>query len=170
LKRLQRHYQWLTQPPDHPPTLEEFGGRLESDAKGGQKKVFPHLDAQNRYEQAAKHWKQYRTWLRERNPARAELEREYGYDTKHASHLVRLMLQVERVLQEGDYDPQLRGEALEQVLDVLHGRWAYETLVAWAEEADQRVHAMRSVLPHGPERKEAETLLMSLNRESLDAT
>jgi hypothetical protein len=77
------------------------------------------------------------------------------------------MLQVERVLQEGDYDPQLRGEALKTVLDVLHGRWAYEKLVAWAEDADGRVHSMDSVLPRSPARKEAEALLMSLNRESL---
>lgn len=168
LKRLQRHYEWLSQPPSHPPTLEEFGGRLESDEKGGQKKTFPHLDAQNRYEQAAKHWKEYQTWLRERNPARAELERKYGYDTKHASHLVRLLLQVERVLLEGDYDPQLQGELLETVLDVLQGRWAYEQLVAWAEEADLRVRSINSVLPTRPARKEAEALLMSLNQQSLD--
>ena len=167
LKRLQRHYQWLTHPPDHPPTLEEFGGRLESDDKGGQKRIFPHLDAQNRYEQAAKHWKQYQTWLRERNPARAELERKYGYDTKHASHLVRLMLQVERVLQAGDYNPQMQGDTLQTVRDVLQGRWAYERLVAWAEEADLRVRSIDSPLPPRPARQEAEALLMSLNRQSL---
>lgn len=167
LKRLQRHYQWLTHPPDHPPAMEEFGGRLESDEKGGQKKVFPHLDARNRYEQAAKHWKQYQTWLQERNPARAELERKYGYDTKHASHLVRLMLQVERILQEGDYNPQLREDTRQTVLDVLQGRWAYERLVAWAEEADLRVRSIDSVLPPRPARKEAEALLISLNRQSL---
>lgn len=99
---------------------------------------------------------------------RAELERKYGYDTKHASHLVRLMRQVERVLQAGDYNPQLQDDALRTVLDVLHGRWAYEKLVAWAQEADFRVRSMDSVLPPRPDRKEAEALLMSLNRQSLD--
>ena len=167
LKRLQRHYQWLTHPPDHKPALEEFGGRLESDEKGGQTKVFPHLDARNRYEQAAKHWKQYQTWIRERNPARAELERKYGYDTKHASHLVRLMLQVERGLQEGDYNPQLLGDMLETVVGVLDGKWGYGQLIAWAEKADARIRSMDSVLPHRPARKEAEAVLMSLNRQSL---
>ena len=167
LKRLQRHYQWLMNPPEHRPTLEEFGGWLETANKGGQKRVFPHLDAQNRYEQAAKHWKQYQTWLRERNPARAELERRYGYDTKHASHLVRLMLQVEQVLQAGDYNPQLQGEMLETVRTVLHGGWAYERLIHWAEGADERVKSMDSALPRRPARKEAEALLMSINRESL---
>jgi uncharacterized protein len=167
LQRLQRHYQWLTHPPDHAPTLEEFGGRLESDERGGQKKIFPHLDASNRYEQAAKHWKQYQTWLRERNPKRAELERRYSYDTKHAAHLVRLMLQVERILREGDYNPQLTGNVRQTVLDVLQGRWRYERLVDWAEEADGRVRSMESVLPEEPGRDEAERLLMALNRESL---
>jgi predicted nucleotidyltransferase len=167
LKRLQRHYQWLTHPPDHAPTLEQFSGRLESNERGGQKKIFPHLDAQNRYDQAVKHWKQYQTWLREHNPARAELERKYGYDTKHASHLVRLLLQVERVLRGGDYNPQLAEDTLGTVLGVLQGRWAYEQLVAWAEAADRRVRSMDSVLPQRPARQGAEALLMSLNRQSL---
>jgi hypothetical protein len=38
-----------------------------------------------------KHWEAYQAWKDERNPARAELERRHGYDTKHAMHLVRLM-------------------------------------------------------------------------------
>ena len=96
-----------------------------------------------------------------------ELERKYGYETKHASHLVRLMLQVERVLAAGDYNPQLQEEALATVRDVLHGRWGYEQLVIWAEEADLRVRSMDSVLPPRPDRKGAEALLTALNRQSL---
>jgi hypothetical protein len=80
---------------------------------------------------------------------------------------VRLMLQVERVLQAGDYNPQMQGDTLQTVRDVLQGRWAYERLVAWAEEADLRVRSLDSPLPSRPARQEAEALLMSLNRQSL---
>ena len=72
------------------------------------------------------------------------------------------------MLQEGDYDPRLQGEARQTVLDVLRGQWAYEQLVAWAGEAEERIQAIDSVLPQSPSRKEAEELLMSLNRQSLE--
>jgi predicted nucleotidyltransferase len=49
------------------------------------------LNAERRYRAAMKHWESYEIWQAERNPARAELERRHGYDTKHAMHLVRLM-------------------------------------------------------------------------------
>ena len=65
-------------------------------------------------------------------------------------------------------NPQLEEDTLRTVLDVLQGRWAYEQLIAWADQADLRVRSMDSVLPQRPERKEAEALLMSLNWQSLD--
>jgi len=41
-------------------------------------------------------------WTRSRNPARAELERRYGYDTKHAMHLIRLLRMAVEVLSTGE--------------------------------------------------------------------
>ena len=49
-----------------------------------------------------KHWDSYQTWKTHRNPARAELERQHGYDTKHAMHLIRLMRMGLEVLETGD--------------------------------------------------------------------
>ena len=163
LKRLENHYRWLINPPTDAPTLEQFGGKLESDPKGGQKKVFPHLDAERRYEATAKYWKQYQTWLQERNPARAALEAKYGYDTKHASHLVRLLLQAVDILEFGDYNPRLNRRALDTVLDVLRGEWEYEQLIDWAQAMEAQVKSMDSVLPNKPDRNKAERLLMGIN-------
>lgn len=167
LKRLQRHYEWLTNPPDHRPRLEDFGGRLEQDPKGGQKKTFPHQDAQSRYEAAERHWKQYQHWLENRNPARAALEARYGYDTKHAGHLVRLMVKAVELLETGDYDPVLVGEQLEIVRTVQGGGWTYPSLIDWARDMDARVHGMTSALPRRPDRAAAEGLLMDINLASL---
>jgi len=170
LKRIQGHRQWLEHPPSHQPTVEEFGGRLLHDGKGGQKAAF-HNDVQRgRWEKAKGNWVQYQTWLQERNPKRAELERRYGYDTKHASHLVRLMLQVQDILTNGDYDPRLTGQNLAAVKAVLGGEWSYEFLLGWAVGADDLVKSMPSVLPHKPDRDEAESLLMALNETSMGYT
>jgi hypothetical protein len=63
--------------------------------------VMATLDAERRYRAAIKQWDSYQAWKRERNPARAELERKHGYDTKHAMHLIRLMRMGLEALQEG---------------------------------------------------------------------
>ena len=167
LKRIQGHRQWLEHPPDHPPTPEEFGGYLAQDAKGGQKATFTNDVQRGKWEKAKGNWSQYQTWLNERNPKRAELERRYGYDTKHASHLVRLMLQVQDILTNGDYDPRLTGQNLTKVKAVLNGEFSYEYMLGWATGADELVRTMPSDLPHKPDRQLAENLLMALNHRAL---
>jgi len=64
--------------------------------------VVAALNAEKKYRAAMKHWESYQTWKNQRNPARAELEREHGYDTKHAMHLIRLMRMGLEVLESGD--------------------------------------------------------------------
>src|SRR5690606_17813414 len=59
-----------------------------------------------------KHWDSYQAWKTHRNPARAELERQHGYDTKHAMHLIRLMRMGLEVLETGDLRVR-RGDAYE---------------------------------------------------------
>jgi predicted nucleotidyltransferase len=168
LKRLERHHEWLVRPPDHQPEPEEFGCWVETDDKGGQTlRGEAPLDTQH-YQQAMQRWQQYQTWLKERNPARAALEAAYGYDTKHACHLVRLMLKVAGVLTTGDYSPRLEGDDLNIVLSVLHGEWSYERLVSWAQLSDITVREMPSILPYSPNRKAAEQLLVQANSWTLN--
>jgi predicted nucleotidyltransferase len=60
------------------------------------------LNAEKKYRAALKHWDAFQTWQRQRNPARAALERRHGYDTKHAMHLVRLMRMGVEALEHDD--------------------------------------------------------------------
>jgi hypothetical protein len=64
--------------------------------------VIAALNAEKRYRAAMKHWNSYQAWQSGRNRARAELEREHGYDTKHAMHLIRLMRMGVEVLESGE--------------------------------------------------------------------
>jgi len=167
LKRIKRHREWLSDPPDHRPTIGEFGGRVETSASGGQMNGFPNMQKQRDYEAAAKRWKQYQTWLENRNPARAELEKKFGYDTKHAAHLVRLLRQAANILRTGDYNPCLEPFDLEPVLEVLKGEWEYEALIEWAEMADGQIATILSDLPDRPDTRKVEELLMELNMRTL---
>jgi len=164
LKRIQRHRHWLVDPPDHKPVQEEFGGLWD-----GSTYQFPKVAREKEYQAACKKWNDYQRWLRERNPKRAELERKYGYDSKHASHLVRLMIKVLALLRNGIYNPRLSSNDLDMVLAVLNGDWEYEKLVAWAEDMDRLVHEMESPLPHKPNRKLVERLCVEIYLDELDS-
>jgi len=167
LKRLKGHHEWLVNPPSAPPKLENFGGHLESDKKGGQYKVFENDAGRGKYEKADRDWKQYERWLRERNPARAELEKKYGYDTKYAAHLVRLMVKCQEALSTGEYSPVLEGKDLLYVLDVLSGKYTYEDIILIAADMDDAVNGMDSVLQWGPDREFVEDMVMEIHYDSL---
>jgi len=167
LRRLIGHHQWLTNPPDHQPFVEEFDGWVEKDDKGGQKNAFRSNVDRGRYEKAVANWHQYQTWLNERNPYRAELEKKYGYDTKHASHTVRAMLTAEEALLTGEYHPVLTGDILKVVKEVMDGEWPFEKLVSWAREMDEYILTVPTDLQYSPNRVVAEELLVEINEESL---
>ena len=86
LKRMETHYRWLHNPPDHQPSPPEFGA--VSNSTGGFR--FPDTQKERAYRAALKHWQNFQTWRANRHPERAALEAVYGYDTKHAAHLLRL--------------------------------------------------------------------------------
>jgi len=102
---------------------------------------------ERRYKRARTHWRQFNAWKRARNPERAALEEQHGYDTKHGAHLVRLLsMAVEMVesarvhVWRGDRDAEL-------LRSIRAGAWPYDQLVDWAERTESRLNA---ALPHSP--------------------
>ena len=63
------------------------------------KEEFVH-NAQNelRFLASRENWKRYQKWLKNRNPERAKLEAKCGYDSKHAMHLIRLLLNAVEIM------------------------------------------------------------------------
>lgn len=86
------------------------------------------------YQQAKDQHTNYWTWKNNRNVARNELEEQFGYDTKHAMHLVRLMRMGEEALSEGKIIVK-RPDA-EELLAIRAGSWTYEEVIEYAEEKD----------------------------------
>ena len=95
------------------------------------------LNAERRYRAAMKHWEAYQAWKDQRNPARAELERRHGYDTKHAMHLVRLMRTGLELLRTGELHVH-RADASE-LNAVRDGGMAFEELQNVANELQARM-------------------------------
>lgn len=167
LKRLQTHRGWLMNPPDHRPEPAEYGCWLVTDRKGGQTIGAQDMGEKRDYEAACLHWEQYQNWLKNRNPERALLEAKYGVDTKHAGHLVRLLLKAQSILSTGDYNPRLDNDELTLVLAVKNGKWSYERLIDWAYTTDATVQTMPSDLPQRPNRKLAEQMLIDINLDTV---
>jgi len=68
-------------------------------------------------------------WRVNRNPKRSTLEERFGYDTKNAAHLVRLMIGAKSILEKGDYKPRLEGKDLEFVMEILAGKLSYDEII-----------------------------------------
>lgn len=108
------------------------------------------IDRERRYQGALKNWRAYQEWLKNRNPARAELEARFGYDTKHAMHLVRLLRMAREILTTGQVI--VRRPDAEELLAIRRGAWEYERLVEWATAEDVALQAVSetSTLPKSP--------------------
>ena len=89
------------------------------------------------YEAAKEVWSNYWTWKKNRNKTRSVLEEQFGYDCKHAMHLVRLLRMGAEALETGVINVK-RADAAE-LLDIRAGKWSYNELVEYAEDMDDKV-------------------------------
>ncbi len=187
LKRIQGHYRWLKDPPSEPDPLKfailryknKVTGKVipESDYLAKMERMFespehwePFNDTNNNnYRQAKAKYDQYLKWLKNRSEMRHQLEVDYGYDTKHASHLVRLLLQGKQILTEHSLDTYLRPAELQMVQDVRYGKWSYEDLVAFSGEFEQQFdeYERDSILRKSPDRDQINDLCCSMAKSFL---
>lgn len=192
LKRIKTHRRWLLSPPERKPTRAQFGlpertviprdqwGALEALLAGRgidedeMTQLTPNflevLDRERSYRAAQKEWRQYIGWRETRNPERAELERRYGYDTKHALHLVRLLRMGLEIL-EG-HGVIVERPDRDELLAIRRGAWSYDDLLAESEALHQRLcrAAETSPLPAEPDPDAIDDLCQSLIEEALGRT
>jgi len=174
LKRIKGHKRWLDDPPPVPEP-EDFGLYLRSTEKGGQ--GYALLGGGDRsalvaeYKKALAERKKYDEWRANRNPERAALEEMHGYDTKHAAHLMRLLLQGVRILKTGDYNPVIdKFDMSAYIGPIMSGDMPYETLLVYAEEYDKLIMEMDSTLPLAPDTDAIDDILVRFAAKSLAAS
>ena len=123
------------------------------------------LNAEKSYRAAMKHWESYQTWRNHRNPARAALEREHGYDTKHAMHLIRLMRMGLEALKRGEL--LVRRHDADELSAIRDGSLSFDELldVAARLHTDMEWAADTTNLPHDVDRDRVDELAVALMTE-----
>ena len=127
-----------------------------------------HLFQKHLYDEAKKKRDQYVTWMAERNPDRHSTELQFGYDTKHAMHLVRLLRAGLEILTTGNLFVR-RPDAAE-LLDIRAGKWTYEEVVNYADDMVAKIDSLRPeefAVPSTPDVKAISRLIVDITRNHL---
>jgi predicted nucleotidyltransferase len=146
-------------PPESGPIIQKLTSASETYVQA--------VMAERAYRNALKKWQAFEGWKKRRNDDRAKLEKKYGYDTKHASHLCRLLsMGVEILTGKGVI---VKRPDAEWLLSIRRGAMAYEQLLEWAEEKEREINKAEklSTLPHSPDMKKIEDLQMDLVENGL---
>lgn len=120
------------------------------------------IKQERRYRTAHKQWKAFQKWKTERNEDRAALEAQFGYDTKHASHLVRLLRMGAEILRgEG---VRVRRDDAEEIIAVRSGVWDYDELMAQVQQMQDEIKeaTKNSPLPAEPPYEKLDETLLEL--------
>ena len=170
LHRIRTHRRWLLSPPKGKPERASYGlperSTIPRDEQGAVEAMLGDgrlaeadlpssflalLDRERQYRSAMREWQQYQEWTRNRNPVRAELERQFGYDTKHAMHLLRLLRMAVEILTTGEV--LVRRPDAEELKAVRRGSLTFDALLEQAEGLGSRLKALAeaSALPARPD-------------------
>jgi hypothetical protein len=132
------------------------------------------LQREQAYHRAVDDWSKYQEWKATRNPARAELERKFGADTKHLSHLARLIIMGEEIMTKGTLTVR-RPEAKQLIAIRKEGIWLdgtpitfdkFDDIVAWTKAKEEVLfalyHSDACPLPKKPDMLELEKLCIEI--------
>jgi uncharacterized protein len=186
LKRIRTHRSWLLSPPTHAPTRTQFGlpdrtvipadqllaaeallDTGEREAADVSPNFIEVLNREKRYKAAQAQWRHYNDWLKNRNPARSDLEVRFGYDTKHGMHLVRLQRMALEILESGKVNV-FRSDR-EELLAIRDGAWTFNKLEVETSEMATKIDtaARLSHLPERPDEAALDRLCVDLVTEHL---
>jgi len=120
------------------------------------------LQKEKAYAKAMRHYKSWLRWKSERNPERKHMEEAVGYDTKHATHLVRLLLMCEYIFKKKTVMVTL--PEVEYLRDIRFGRVDYDSLMAEVECINERIEAAKkdTTLRHSPDRKAIDAMCVDI--------
>jgi len=167
LKLIERHRKWFLNPPKNKPDRKDFGlphnpivslawikavkDTLSFDLLKDEYKE--QIEKEKSYIASKTAWDNYLMWDKNRNPKRKPLEEKFGYDTKHASHLVRLMTEGEELLTTGKITFPLVNA--EEILSIKNGKYSYDEIIEMADNFDKKFNELynTSQLPHSANKK-----------------
>lgn len=187
LNRIKTHRSWLLNPPKQAPSRKDFHlpettkvsqselGAFEAAARSGieielPKDVLTLFSREKQYQAAKTHYDQYLNWVKTRNPARAELEAKFGYDTKHGMHLLRLQRMAKEILTDHVVyvDRRDRGDR-DELLAVRFGNRSYDSLIEEAERLEAECEELykTSTLRKEPDRVALDDMIIDMTERYL---
>jgi uncharacterized protein len=123
------------------------------------------LQKSQAYQNALREWQAYQAWKTNRNPARAEMERQSGFDLKHGMHCIRLLRSGIEILKRGEVvvNRYQAGDA-EDLKAILRGDFSYEQVMEMAQNlvAELETVVVASTLPSRPNLAKINELCMEL--------
>jgi len=121
------------------------------------------MQKEKEFDKQVEDYKSYLDWKQNRNPKRAALEEKHGYDTKHATALIRLLRMGKEILETGKVKVK-RTDDREELMAIKNGIWTYEQVVEYADKIEDEVEASykSSKLPMMPDLKFLNGLCMEL--------
>lgn len=121
------------------------------------------MQKERQYTGAKREFDQYQNWKATRNKTRSSLEEKFGYDTKHAYHLVRLIRMCREVLLTGKVI--VKRPDREELLAIRNGAWSYEQLIEFADREEKELNAIYAtcnLLPKVPDMEKVDELCIRL--------
>jgi len=126
------------------------------------------MQKERKYANLKKEYDQYEFWKKNRNPKRAELESKFGFDLKHAMHLVRLLRMCFEVLTTGKLI--VKRPDREELISIRKGAWKYDELIDYAERIYKDIEDAYNkcdILPHKPNLEKLNNLCISISEDFL---
>jgi hypothetical protein len=129
------------------------------------RRAFLHKGAWHRFKgYAYNQLHKMRTKSPEPNSKRAKIVEKYGYDVKFAYHVIRLLDEVEQILEFGDLDIR-RNKA--QLKAIRRGDVSEEDIYKWAADKEKHLERLyeESRIPYGPNEQVIKQLLLECLEE-----
>lgn len=148
--------------------LDEKVYELGGASIGLSKDVLYAIKMERKYRAARKQWQQFQNWKTNRNEARSELEAKYGFDTKHASHLIRLLRTGLEILR-GD-GLQVRRQDADELMAIRKGLYSYDELMEASEKLQAEINEayLTSPLPKSASFDDIDTMLFGILNKKTD--
>lgn len=116
------------------------------------------------YMSAIYNWKNYMSWKQSRNKKRAEMEKKFGLDCKHASHLVRLIRMGKEILETGQLHVDRSQIDGDELIAIRNGEWSYEKIEEYASNMEKEMNDFysKSTLQKTPDRNFIDELTINV--------
>lgn len=121
------------------------------------------------YINAKRHYDSYINWKKNRNKKRAQMEEKFGFDGKHAAHLVRLLRMGKEIL-SGEGVILYRHDR-EELMSIRNGHWKYDELLEYAKDMEEQIIELyhKSDLPNKPDRVFLDSLCVDIVNEYINS-